>query len=119
MDLMINSKKITECCEEDLHILIDNPDYRENQYIDYKSDFSYFRAEGKEVKEKEAFELRKDICSFANAEGGFLIYGISERKGIASNILGVEIANCDKFENDVRNLFTPIMPKQPNVKFYN
>ena len=118
MDLMINSKKITKCCEEDLHILIDNPDYRENQYIDYKSDFSYFRAEGKEVKEKEAFELRKDICSFANAEGGFLIYGISERKGIASNILGVEIANCDKFENDVRNLFTPIMPKQPNVKFY-
>ena len=110
MDLMVNGKKITECCEKDLQVLIDNPDYRENQYIDYKSDFSYFRAEGKEVKEKEAFELRKDICSFANAEGGFLIYGISERKGIASSILGVEIANCDKFENDVRNLFTPIMP---------
>lgn len=118
MNLMINGKKITDCCEEDLRVLIDNPDYRENQYIDYKSDFSFFRAEGKEAKEKEAYELRKDICSFANTEGGFLIYGICERKGIVSSILGVEIANCDRFENDVRNLFTPIMPKQPDVKFH-
>lgn len=32
----INNKSLLDCTEEDLQTLIDNTDYRENEYIDYK-----------------------------------------------------------------------------------
>lgn len=37
----INNKSFLECNEEDLKVLIENPDYRENEYIDYKQNFSF------------------------------------------------------------------------------
>ena len=37
----INNKSLLDCTEEDLQTLIDNPDYRENEYIDYKKTFTH------------------------------------------------------------------------------
>ena len=73
----INGKSFLECTEDDLKNLIDNPDFRENEYLDYKQNFAFLELpKGKERNEKIA-EFKSDVCSFANADGGFLIFGIS------------------------------------------
>ena len=33
---LINGKSFLSCAESDLLVLLDNEDYRENEYIDYK-----------------------------------------------------------------------------------
>ena len=113
----INNKSLLECTEEDFAEIINNPDYRENQYLDYKRTFSFLEVDKSEAAEKIS-EFRNDVCSFANAEGGYLIYGIADKDGMASRIIGVEIVNPDKFELDLRNKLTPIMPKIPPVQFH-
>ena len=115
----INNKPILNCTEEDFKVLLHNPDYRENQFLDYKKDFAFLKVP-KEKSEQIAvkiIEFRNDICSFANAEGGYIIYGISDDQGTADEILGVDIDNPDKFELDLRNRLIPIMPKVPPVQF--
>lgn len=112
----INNKTFMECTLEDFHELIDNPDYRENQYLDYKKTFSFLGVHKDIVAEKNA-EFRKDICSFANADGGYILYGISEKQAIASELIGVEIDNPDKFELEIRNKLISIMPKIPSIQF--
>ena len=114
----INNKSLLECTEEDFAEIINNPDYRENQYLDYKRTFSFLEVDKSKASEKIS-EFRTDVCAFANTDGGYLIYGIIEKDGMASNIIGVEIVNPDKFELDLRNKLTPIMPKVPPVQFHS
>lgn len=114
----INGKSFLECTKEDLIVLIDNPDFRENEYIDYKRNFSFLEmSKGKERDEKIA-EFRSDVCSFANAGGGYLIFGISDVDGCASELVGIEINNTDRFELDRRNNLTNIQPRMPYLKFH-
>ena len=115
----INGKSFLECTENDFSELIENEDYRENEYIDYKQTFSFLEMpKGKERDAKKS-EFKSDVCSFANAEGGYLIFGISDKKGCASYIDGIEIPNndTDKFELDRRNDLTGIQPKVPPLQF--
>lgn len=112
----INNKSLLDCTADDFEVLVGNPDYRENQYLDYKAAFS-FNHTPKDKAAAKLIEFRNDICSFANAEGGYLIYGISDDQGIASEIVGVEIDNPDKFELNLRNKLMPIMPKVPSIQF--
>lgn len=116
----INNKTFMEVDESDLIVLVDNPDYRESDYLDYKEKFSFLEILDKKEKEKKVFEFRNDICAFANADGGYLIYGISDENGCAKEIIGIDIEddNTDKFELDRRNNLTPILPKQPKVFFH-
>lgn len=117
----INNKSFLECDEEDLKLLIENPDYRENEYIDYKKNFSFL-----EIKDKKEFiiqkkcEFKSDVCAFANAEGGYLIFGISDDNGCASELCGINILNddTDKFELDRRNDLMGIQPRIPYLKFH-
>lgn len=111
----INNKSLLECNEADFNEILNNPDYRENQYIDYKRTFSFLEGDRSEAADKIS-EFRNDVCAFANAEGGYLIYGITEKDGMASCIIGVDINNTDKFELDLRNKLSPIMPKVPPVQ---
>lgn len=118
----INNKSLLDCTEEDLQTLIDNPDYRENEYIDYKKTFTHldlYNAK-KEIIEAKKAELKSDVCSFANAEGGYLIFGISDEKGYAKEIVGVLIDNdnTDQFELNIRNILNFILPKSPYIKFH-
>lgn len=116
----INGKSFMDCTEADLHVLIDNPDYRENDYIDYKATFAFLEIEKNDPRKADLLaEFRSDICHFANAEGGYLIYGIKDRQGMASEIVGITIPNnnLDKFELERKNNLVPIMPKLPPVKF--
>ena len=113
----INNKSLLDCTEEDFTEILNNPDYRENRYLDYKRTFSFLEVDKSKAPEKIS-EFRNDVCAFANAEGGYLIYGITDKDGMASSIIGVDIDNPDKFENDLRNKLTPIMPKVPPVQFH-
>ena len=74
----INGKSFLECTENDFSELIENEDYRENEYIDYKQTFSFLgMPKGKERDAKKS-EFKSDVCSFANAEGGYLIFVIKK-----------------------------------------
>ena len=116
----INGKSFLECNEEDLKVLIENSDYRENEYLDYKEYFSFLLYDKKDSKRaKYITEFKNDICSFANANGGYLIYGISDDNGMAKEIIGIDIQNddTDRFELDRKNNLNQISPKIPSIKF--
>ena len=116
----INGKSFLECTETDLKTLVDNTDYRENEYIDYKLNFAFLEmSRGKERDAKKA-EFKSDVCSFANAEGGYILFGIREKNGCASVIEGIDIPNdnTDKFELDRSSDLTGIQPKTPSIQFH-
>lgn len=116
----INGKEIIDCDLSDLLSIIDNPSFAENEYLDYKKAFAVDIVP-KEQKAKEQVELRNDVCSFANAQGGYLIYGIEEKKGIPTQIVGITLRgnNRDSFEREIRNSLQPIKPRVPyyRIKF--
>lgn len=116
---LINGKEFLSCTEDDFSILIDNPDYRECDYIDYKQTFSFLEIGKGNEREHKKVEYKCDVCSFANADGGYLIYGIADENGCASSLIGIDIPddNTDKFELERRNDLGGIQPKIPNVEF--
>ena len=114
---LINGKEIGFCSEDDLSVLIDNPDFRENEELEYKKCFDYLTSENKADKEKKKVEFKCDVCSFANTKGGVIIYGVIESSGCASSLEGIDIDDTDKFELNRRNDLNGIQPRTPNVDF--
>ena len=116
----INGKDIIDCSLADLQSIIDDHNYAENEYLDYKKTFSIDEVP-KEQKKLEQVEFRNDVCSFANAQGGYLIYGIREEKGVPKEIVGITIKenNTDFFERELKNCLQPIKPRVPyyRIKF--
>ena len=59
-------------------------------------------------------EFLADVSSFANAAGGYLIFGIKEDAGVPSDICGLQIIDVDaailSLENSVRDSITPRIP---------
>lgn len=115
--MKINNKEFKDWVEEDLQEIIENDAYRENDFIDYKETFAVLECLDKEIRRKKQNEFRHDICSFANANGGYLIFGIKEEGGVPSEINGITVGNTDKFELDRRNEMSGILPVIPNVDF--
>lgn len=116
----VNGKALFDCSEEDFSVLIDNPDYRENEYLDYKLNFSFLEGSKNDPKrEKHIAEFRSDVCAFANADGGYLVYGIRDDKGMATEIVGITIPenDTDQFELSRKNNLSVIMPKIPSIRF--
>ena len=119
--ILINGKTVDKLTEDDLNFIIDNDDYIENQYIDYKEIFSFWDEElPKEQRKQEIIEFKKDVCSFANAEGGYIIVGISDKNGLPDEIIGIDVrgGNKDKFERDIKEKLANIQPKIPSVKVH-
>ena len=115
--MKINNKGSKDWTEEDLLAIIENDAYAENEYIDYKEIFAVLECQDKDAKRKKQNEFRHDVCSFANADGGYLIFGIKEDAGVPSEIKGIVVSNMDKFELDRRNELSGILPVVPNVEF--
>lgn len=81
--MLLNGKSLDFIDQSDLQALIDNK-ISEGKTIDYKEKLS-----GNSDADKKEFLY--DISSFANASGGYLIFGITEDKGIPIQINGMEI----------------------------
>ena len=117
----INGKSLLECSEEDFRSILDNPDYKENKYLDYKQTLSilkYDKMNEKQKRQDAIAEFRGDVCAFANANGGYIIYGIGEDgKSIPHEISGITIkdSNTDRFERDIYNWLRPINPCVPSI----
>lgn len=71
--------------------------------------------------DKAKKEFLADVCSFANAEGGYIIYGIRERRamdgqptGIAEAVVSLADPNpsvaCDRLEQLIRTGIAPRIP---------
>ncbi|MBL1156081.1 MAG: ATP-binding protein [Chlorobi bacterium] len=76
----------------------------EGKLIDYKESLSVFTSDEKK-------EFLADVSSFANAEGGNLIYGVKEVDGIPTDICGFKVDSIDaeilKLENLIRDCTDP------------
>jgi predicted HTH transcriptional regulator len=64
---------------EDIQSLIDNQ-VEESIYLDFKE------SRALEKSDKKRYEIAKDVASFANSDGGIIIYGIKELDHKASEI---------------------------------
>ena len=104
--MLLNGKSLDKITESDLQELIDNG-VAEGKTLDYKEKLS-----GNSDAEKKEFLY--DVSSFANASGGNLIFGITEDKGIAIKIDGIETNDIDKeilrLDNILRDGISPRIP---------
>ncbi len=99
-------KRPNTITEADLQALKDN-EVRESKTVDYKSALP-----GNSDEEKR--EFLSDVSSFANAAGGYLIFGIEEEQGIPVNICGLGNINSNdqilRLENIILNGIEPRIP---------
>ena len=112
---MIN-KLFDQIEKADISALI-TTEVRENRMLDYKE-----KLPGSSDSEKT--EFLADVSSFANAAGGYILYGIRERRdgdgkptGIPESVDGLESINSDseilRLESSMR---TGIDPRLPGVR---
>jgi hypothetical protein len=92
--------------ENYLQELVDNQ-IPESKTIDYKESLT-----GNSDSDKK--EFLADVSSFANAAGGYLIYGMRENSGIASELCGLESIDADaeirRLDNIIRDGIKPRIP---------
>ncbi len=92
--------------ENDLQALVDNQ-VPESKTIDYKESLP-------SNSDSDKKEFLADVSSFANAAGGYLIYGMRENSGIASEVCGLESIDADaeirRLENIIRDGIKPRIP---------
>lgn len=106
---MALDKPIDQISAEDILALVDNK-VPEGKALEYKRDVV-----GNADDEKR--EFRADVSSFANALGGYLVFGIDEEDGVAVAAHGIATADADaeilRLEAMIRD---SIQPRIPNVQ---
>ncbi len=102
--MTFRGKRLDELEVPDLHDLIGN--VREGRTIDFKENLPG----GTKADRKE---FLADVSSFANGAGGHLVFGISEREGVASDFSWLE-GNLDsaisRLESMIRDGVEPRLP---------
>lgn len=104
--MQLRNKPLENLVESDLQSLVDDG-VREAKTVEYKRSLP-----GNSDAEKK--EFLADVSSFANAAGGYLIYGVEENEGIPTKIVGLEDVDADaeilRLENTIRNGMDPKIP---------
>jgi predicted HTH transcriptional regulator len=72
------SKPLAELTEADLLRLVED-EVREDVEIDYKARL-----------ETDSQEFAKDVSSFANTKGGYLVYGMSEDRELPTGLVALD-----------------------------
>jgi hypothetical protein len=112
---MIFGKKYKKIEFDDIERLVENK-ISESKILDYKRDLNLDKGDEKK-------EFLYDIASFANSDGGIIIYGVSEQKdekgnntGLPDEIFGINIENFDKLLLKVEELIkSSIEPNIPDI----
>jgi predicted HTH transcriptional regulator len=105
-------KRLDSIKISDLQSLIDN-EVGENKTIEYKSELKLDSGD-------ERKEFLADITSFANADGGDIIYGIKENPStnLPSEINGIEIESNDELIRKIESILRDaVSPRIPDVDF--
>jgi len=99
------NKPLNKLIIDDIKIIVQDK-IPESRTLDYKRDLPPQTDGGNK-------ELLKDISAFANTFGGYLIYGIEEKEGAPTEILGVDVNDFDvlkqRFENLLRTGVDPVI----------
>lgn len=115
-------KPFQEIGKPDLQSLIGN--VTESNTLDFKRDAYFAPPKGQElppdVREKWKRELCADIVSFANADGGWIICGMEEEGGTATEItgLGKEINPESEIARLEQVAYSGIEPPVPSIIFH-
>ena len=101
-------KRYDEITQSDIQELLDGQ-VAEGRTLDYKRDVV-----GNTDDDKR--EFRADVSSFANAQGGHIVFGVDEADGIAVAVPGVKLSDPDaeilRLEAIIRD---SIQPRIPNI----
>lgn len=89
-------KNIEEINEEDLQRLVKNKVF-EKRTLDYKECLP-------SDKVSDRTKFLANISSFANASGGDLVYGISEKNGIPNAVIGIKREKIDEAKTGMENM---------------
>ncbi len=104
--MTLDGKPLEAIEEQDLQALVDD-EVPESRTIDYKKDLP-----GNSDSDKK--EFLADVCSFANATGGHLVFGVREEYGVPVEVNGLHGIDTDKeilrLENTIRNGIKPRIP---------
>ena len=90
------NKPLSELTISDVNMIVRDK-VPESRNLDYKRELPPLTESGNK-------ELLKDISAFANTVGGYLIYGVDEKEGVPTEILGVEVEDFDKLKQRFENL---------------
>ena len=64
-------------------------------------------------------EFRKDVCALANADGGDLVFGISEKVGRANAILAINCVNADATNRRLQQILeSKVEPRIHGIQFH-
>lgn len=86
--------KIEQIDEDFLRTLCDDH-CPESDSLDFKRELPSGSKQDKDKQDKDKQELLKDVCAFANADGGDLVYGIEEKNGGAAALFPITSENFD------------------------
>lgn len=108
---MWSKEKIKSITEIELNALVENQ-IPEGRTLEYKQMVLFTNREEKR-------EFLADISSFANSQGGIIIIGVSENKGLPISIDGMEIIDVDKELLTIENLIRDnIEPRIIGIEFH-
>jgi hypothetical protein len=100
------TKRVDDLTGDDLRALVDNG-AQEGKTLEYKRDLP-----GGSDEQKR--EFLADVSSFANAGGGYIVFGIEEDGGQAKSVVGVKIEDLDRerlrLEGILRSGLEPRLP---------
>lgn len=115
-------KNIKDLTVEDIKRLVNTSKIHESKTIEYKRELIL-------EKDNEKKEFLFDVTSFANTDGGLLIYGIEEEKdgkgqntGVPDKIVGLDIDNEDKLKQKIEDIIRTNTEPQINhidIEFKN
>jgi hypothetical protein len=89
-------KNLSDICLQDVQTLCEDR-VLESRYLDFK-----VKAVGRGDSDKRDFLA--DVCAFANASGGDLLFGVKTKDGAADEVCGIDVANPDEQKQFLVNL---------------
>lgn len=114
----LDAVKFDEITLEDVNKLQEYA-YPEGKDIDYKRKLSLFPEEGEKNTDadKRRLEFLRDVSSFANTHGGYLIFGIEEEEKIPSAMPGFAVDDTEKLDQRIEQLLqNGVNPKIQGIR---